>query len=124
MPNNILVSRHPGAIEWVKLQGICIHTIRHHLIIDDVRAGDRVFGVLPIHMIAAINAIGADYFHIVVSPTPDMRGKEWTVAQLITMQAYLQGYIASAHPHEFVPTKAFAPRTSQYEIERAEQLQE
>ena len=94
MSKNILVSRHPGAIEWFLQQGINIDEIKEHLVIDDLGQGDRVYGVLPIQLIAKINAIEVDYFHIVINPTQDVRGRELTAEQLNTMQVYLQGYSA------------------------------
>lgn len=97
MSKNILVSRHSGAIEWFLQQGISIHEINGHLVIDDLDEGDRVYGVLPIQLIAKINSIGVDYFHIVINPTQDVRGREWTADQLNNMQVYLQCFSAKAH---------------------------
>ena len=48
------ISRHPGAIEWVKQQNIQIDRFENHLDTSLVRAGDVVIGTLPIHLAAEV----------------------------------------------------------------------
>ncbi|MEH6626617.1 MAG: CRISPR-associated protein Csx16 [Motiliproteus sp.] len=92
----IFVTRHAGAIAWLQEQGIAPCVIKSHIELGDIRAGDSVYGVLPIHWIAEISLLDAEYFHLVIPVTSDLRGKELTVAQLNQYGAYLQRYTARA----------------------------
>ena len=55
------VFRHPGAIEWVKLQNIQIDRFESHLDTSLVQAGDVVIGTLPIHLAAEVCQKGAKF---------------------------------------------------------------
>lgn len=53
----IVVSRHPGAIEWIKRQGIEGDEVLEHVAEEDIarlRAGDRIVGTLPVTLVARL----------------------------------------------------------------------
>lgn len=52
------VSRHRGAQNWAKIQGINA-TVVHHLDANLVRAGDVVMANLPVHLAAEVCPRGA-----------------------------------------------------------------
>lgn len=72
------VSRHPGAIEWVKLQNIQIDRFESHLDTSLVQAGDVVIGTLPIHLAAEVCQKGAKFYFLSINVTPEQRGTELT----------------------------------------------
>ena len=55
----IFVSRHAGAIEWMKRQPVHVDRWVSHLQASEVNAGDTVIGVLPMHLAADICAKNA-----------------------------------------------------------------
>ena len=38
------ISRHPGAIEWIKSSGVKIDKFKEHLCIEEISSGDVVIG--------------------------------------------------------------------------------
>ena len=60
----IFVSRHPGAIEW-SLSTLPRARRVAHLDVEDICAGDEVFGTLPVDLAAEVCARGAR-FHALV----------------------------------------------------------
>lgn len=86
------VSRHPGAIEWVKQQGVKIDRWVPHLDITDIASGDTVVGTLPVPMVFAVNQRGAHYLHLQVNVPASLRGVELTAAQLHAVQASLVAF--------------------------------
>ena len=87
-----LVSRHPGAIEWFANQSIAYDKVVSHLDAAEVRAGDSVFGILPINLVHELNLAGVRYFHIAVKLPPQMRGIELSASQLNELGARLVEY--------------------------------
>ncbi len=85
----LFVSRHPGAIEWIKSQGITIDQWVTHLDINEIKQGDLVIGNLPIPMVFTINQKGARYLHLAVEVPASMRGRELTSTDLATLGAKL-----------------------------------
>ena len=95
-PNVIFVSRHAGAIEWVQDQGLKITDYMNHLPDDyGFQAGDAVVGSLPISIVAQLNRQGVRYFHINLSLTAAMRGKELTKQDMVTCHATLEEFIVT-----------------------------
>lgn len=86
------ISRHPGAISWIKQQGITIDRWETHLDLTDVKAGDRVVGTLPIPMVAALYKKGATYLHINLAVPASLRGQELSAETLEILGASLQAY--------------------------------
>lgn len=86
------ISRHPGAIDWIKQQGVRIDRWESHLSLSDVAPGDVVVGILPIPMVFALNGLGASYIHLNVEVPASLRGSELSSTELNTMGATLQAY--------------------------------
>lgn len=78
----LFVSRHPGAIEWVKHQEVRVDRWLTHLNIEDVNAGDVVIGTLPMHMAAAVCAKGARFVSLEISLSEAGRGRELSQADM------------------------------------------
>ena len=87
------VTRHPGAIEWACRQGI-VATMLSHLDPGRVETGDTVLGVLPVHIVAAINAKGARYLHLELDMAEEDRGRELSAGDLDRLGARLIEYRA------------------------------
>lgn len=86
------ISRHPGAVDWIKQQGIAIDRWESHLDLADVKAGDKVIGTLPIPMVAALNKKGATYLHLNVAVPASLRGQELSEDTLYALGASLQSF--------------------------------
>lgn len=90
-----MVSRHPGAIEWIKAQGVPVDYFVTHLTEAQYPTKDDiVIGSLPIHLVAELNAKGVRFFHIEVNIPAELRGKELTATQLKALGGSLQEYRA------------------------------
>lgn len=88
----VFVSRHPGALQWAKAQGVDFDRHVPHLDLTDVAAGDVVIGTLPVQLAAQVCERGAHYFHLTMSLPHDLRGNELTGAQLAQLGARLQRF--------------------------------
>lgn len=71
-----LITRHPGARQWVQEEGIVVDAQLDHLEVDQVRAGDIVVGSLPVNLAAEVCARGGRYFHLSLERPFDWRGRE------------------------------------------------
>lgn len=91
--SNWLVSRHAGAVEWIKQQGISIDQQVAHLDIELIQAGDCVIGTLPIQLAAAVCARGARYLHLSVQLPFELRGQELDSATLTRLGATLEEFV-------------------------------
>lgn len=102
-----LVTRHPGALEWLRRQGYANAEHVQHLRPHSVQAGDIVVGTLPINLVADLCERGASYLHLSIELPADMRGLELNAQQLVSLGARLEGYIArqvpKARPHAEQP---------------------
>lgn len=87
------VTRHPGAAEWARRQGHEAHIVEH-LDIATIRPGDEVLGTLPINLVAELNARGAQYFHLTLDLTRELRGKPLSADDMDRVGARLVGYEA------------------------------
>jgi CRISPR-associated protein Csx16 len=86
------VSRHAGAVEWARKQGLAVDRWVTHLDVGAVAAGDTVAGTLPVHLAAAVCARGARYLHLAVDLPAELRGSELAAEQLQALGCRLQGY--------------------------------
>jgi CRISPR-associated protein Csx16 len=88
MEDILIVSRHAGAVEWLKLHGITGEVVGH---ITDPRQvmGKVVYGILPLHL-AALAA------KVVVIDLPglqaDQRGKDLTPEEMDAAGAVMSTY--------------------------------
>jgi len=89
------VSRHPGAVEWVKTQGVCVDRWVSHLSLNDVASGDTVIGILPINMVAVVCSRGARYYNLSLNLPLDWRGRELNVDELNVAGAKLEEFVVS-----------------------------
>lgn len=105
-PLTWMVTRHPGALEWLQAQGLQGQCVPH-LDPQQVGPGDRVIGTLPLHLVAAVCERGAHYFHLSLDLTPELRGKELTAEQLEACGARLEAFTARQCDGEaLVPARA------------------
>lgn len=86
------ISRHQGAIEWVKQQGIGIDRFVTHLDITLIQKGDVVIGTLPIHLAAEVCQKGAKFYFLSVNVSEHQRGLELTAEQLSAQQCTLEPF--------------------------------
>ena len=93
------VSRHPGAVEWMRLHGPAFDQHVPHLAPDLVHPGDRVIGTLPVHLAAAVCARGAEYWHLALTLPAQARGRELNVDELNALGATLQRYEVIRQPN-------------------------
>lgn len=90
-PSTWIVSRHAGALEWLRSQGIEGEAVAH-LRPELVQPGDRVVGTLPLQMVAALCARGASYLHLSLDVPAELRGRELSAAQMAQCGARLEGF--------------------------------
>jgi len=92
-----LVTRHRGAIEWMRRCGIRFDTHETHLDAKKVRQGDTVIGTLPVHIAAEVCARGARYLHLSLNLPASWRGKELTVSNMTAAGAMVSEYLVEGH---------------------------
>lgn len=86
------VSRHPGAQDWARSQGLAIDHWCEHLDVAQVKPGDTVIGTLPVPDAADVFRQGAAYWHLTLRLPYELRGKELDVATLYSLGARLEQY--------------------------------
>lgn len=94
----LFVSAHAGAVEWARRQGIEAEA-KTHLGDADIAAlgpGDMVIGTLPISLVAALNAKGARYRHLVLDLGETDRRKPLSADDMARLGARLVEYTAAA----------------------------
>ncbi len=89
------VSRHPGAVEWAKLQGLHVDRWVAHLSVNEIAAGDKVIGILPVNIAAQVCACGASYVNLSLDLPLEWRGRELSVEELILAGAKLEEFVVS-----------------------------
>lgn len=86
------ISRHPGALEWVKRHGLQVDQYATHLDPASVQPGDTVIGSLPVNLAAAVCQRGARYLHLSLELPAHLRGHELSADQLDALGARVQAY--------------------------------
>lgn len=90
----IIVTRHAGAVEWLKRKGIVGEVLEH---VDSARqvAGFHVFGNIPLHF-----AGEASRLTLIQMPerSKENRGKELSADEMEACGAYLQTFVVTAFP--------------------------
>lgn len=89
----LFVTRHPGAREWARQEGLTVDRVCDHLDLDALQAGDVVIGTLPIHLAAQVCERGGHYLHLSLEVPPDRRGTEFSTAEMRTFGARLEEYV-------------------------------
>ena len=91
-----LITRHPGAVEWVLRQGVSADAVLTHLDPSRIQAGDTVIGTLPVHLAAAVCARGAKFVSLTLDLPPALRGRELKVDDLEACGARLEAFVVHA----------------------------
>lgn len=86
------VSRHLGAIEWIKQKNIHIDYFIEHLDIHQIQKNDTVIGVLPIPLAAQVCEKGAKFYCLSVEVERSQRGTELSAEQLTAQNCHLQSF--------------------------------
>ena len=86
------VSRHPGAIEWIKTQSIHIDHWATHLDTNQIQPNDVVIGTLPVHLASQVCEKGATFYFLSINVKPEQRGTEITAQQLVEQGCLLQAF--------------------------------
>ncbi|MCW8109591.1 CRISPR-associated protein Csx16 [Alteromonas ponticola] len=87
------VSRHQGAADWIKQQGVHIdHFVQHLPDNSSLHAGDVVIGSLPPAKINELNRNGIRFFQLDVDLQENERGNELNADDLILNNARLTEY--------------------------------
>ncbi|MBC7109077.1 MAG: CRISPR-associated protein Csx16 [Methanomassiliicoccales archaeon] len=60
-----IVTRHPGAIRWLRAKGIEGEVIQH-LTPEEIEEGDRIYGILPVSLILEALQRGAQVYLLVL----------------------------------------------------------
>lgn len=88
----IFVSRHPGAVEWARRQGLAVDVWAAHLDATTVGADDTVIGSLPLNLAAEVNARGARFLHLTLDIPAEWRGRELSANELDAAGARLEKF--------------------------------
>ncbi|MDR0776281.1 MAG: CRISPR-associated protein Csx16 [Azonexus sp.] len=87
------VTRHPGALDWARGQGITFDRHITHLDTAEVKAGDTVLGSLPVHLAGQVCQQGARYFNLSLNLPENLRGRELDAQTLKECGALLEEFI-------------------------------
>ena len=88
------ISRHPGAIDWAKQQGIKVDEQPKHFNAKQTQNGDTIIGTLPVNLIAEVCNKGGRYLHLTLDLPAHARGKELTAHDMQNYGARLEEYEA------------------------------
>ncbi len=86
------VSRHLGALQWMREHGPQFDQHVPHLQPEQVVAGDVVIGTLPVHLAAQVCDRGAEYWHLSLELPQPLRGVELSSQELQHLGASLKHY--------------------------------
>lgn len=86
------ISRHPGAIEWARRQGLHVDAYVAHLDPTRIRAGDTVIGSLPVNLAAQVCEAGAQYWHLSLELPANLRGVELSAKELTALGAQVRPF--------------------------------
>lgn len=92
-----IVSRHDATTQWILNNlphGTTTAVHMKHFELQQVQKGDIVIGVLPIHIIAQITAIGAIFYSFEINTPFHLRGVELTLQQVENLSPKLVQYTA------------------------------
>ena len=88
------VTRHPGAIDWAREEGVLTED---SIIVADydpetVEPGATVIGTLPAQLAARICELGGRYLHLTLDLKPSLRGKELSADDMRDCNARLEEF--------------------------------
>ena len=109
---NYLITRHPGALEWMSQQ---IKEPTFHLdhlgSLSCIGRSDTVIGTLPVNLVAELCSQKVRYFHLEVDLPQHLRGQELTAQQLVELGAELVEY----HAHRLVADETVLQQATERE---------
>ncbi|CAK0771673.1 CRISPR-associated protein Csx16 [Gammaproteobacteria bacterium] len=86
------VSRHRGAVEWAKENGLTVDQLVDHLDPEIIQQGDMVIGSLPANLAARVCHRGGRYLHLSLELPREWRGRELTAQDMVNFGAKLEEY--------------------------------
>jgi len=86
------ISRHPGALEWARRNGVTFDHHVKHLDTDDIADGDTVIGSLPVNLAAEVCMRGAEYWNLSLRLAPQDRGRELSAEELDGYNATIERF--------------------------------
>jgi CRISPR-associated protein Csx16 len=86
------VTRHPGARDWARTEGIVVDELIEHLDTDSIQAGDTVIGSLPVNLAAEVCARGGRYLHLTLPLPPELRGRDLTAEDMRRLGARVERF--------------------------------
>ena len=95
----IIITRHPGAVEWLHKQGYNNAERYNHLeqsTIGSLTSNDTVIGSLPIHLAAQVCATKAQFIFLQIEIPNAMRGNELSCAEMEQCSAQLAAFHVAA----------------------------
>lgn len=86
---NIIVARHAGLLEWLRLHGVkADRVVTGNATVEDVRGND-VYGILPLWLAAEANSVT----EVSMPDLPfEMRGKEYPAEKMDEWGAHMVRY--------------------------------
>jgi len=90
------ITRHPGAHQWASEAGIAVDAVLDHLDPARVQPGDRVIGILPVHLAADVCRRGGRYFNLSLDLPPEARGRELSAEEMQRYGARVEEFIVRA----------------------------
>lgn len=86
------ISRHPGAIEWAKLQAFSVDRWVSHLDPEQIQPGDVVIGTLPVNLAETVHRRGAEFYFLSIQMQQGQRGKELDLDDMLVAGCALHRY--------------------------------
>lgn len=86
------VTRHQGAREWAKANGIEVDFVVDHLDVQSIQPGDIVIGSLPVNLAFKVCERSGRYFHLSLEIPKEWRGKELTKEQMDAFGGKIEEY--------------------------------
>lgn len=96
MAKTLVVTRHAGAVEWLKAKGFEGCEVVSHFAPEMVQADDVVVGILPLNLVAEVNAKGGRFLALDMNVPSELRGVEMTAQLMTELGARLQEYRVEA----------------------------
>lgn len=96
MAKTLVVTRHAGAVEWLQSKGFADCEVVAHFAPEMVQQGDVVVGILPLNLVAEVNAKGGRFFALDMNVPAELRGVEMTAQLMTELGARLQEYRVEA----------------------------
>lgn len=116
MSRRFIVTRHPGARDWLAKKKVSFSLLMEHLDLSVLEPGDEVLGTIPLQMAHRVFQKGALYYHLVLEMPFSKRGMELTAEELENYGARFEPFEVSARPL-LVPYQQWLERqVSQFEV--------